>query len=73
MADPNVVDGHRDVTTVAPQALFMMNSTFVLDRIEEHGRADCPTAGAATDLDRIDLAYKLTLGRIATPLNGSGR
>ena len=31
-ADPSVLNGRRDQTTVAPQALFMMNSALVLDQ-----------------------------------------
>lgn len=31
-ADPSTLAGQRDQTTVAPQALFMMNSAFVLDQ-----------------------------------------
>ena len=31
-ADPSTLAGQRDQTTVAPQALFMMNSGFVLDQ-----------------------------------------
>lgn len=31
-ADPSTLNGQRDQTTVAPQALFMMNSQFVLDQ-----------------------------------------
>ena len=30
-ADPSVLNGHRDQTTVAPQALFMLNSKLVAD------------------------------------------
>ena len=32
-ADPSTLAGQRDQTTVAPQALFMMNSGFVLDQV----------------------------------------
>jgi hypothetical protein len=28
--DPNLIVGQRDVTTVAPQALFLMNNPFVI-------------------------------------------
>lgn len=33
-ADPSTLAGQRDQTTVAPQALFMMNSAFVLDQVQ---------------------------------------
>jgi hypothetical protein len=66
MADPNVVDGHRDVTTVAPQALFMLNSAFVVG--QSRGMVDrIVTSGAGGDIGRVNLAYMLTLGRSATP------
>ncbi len=66
MADPNVVDGSRDVTTVAPQALFMLNDAFVLHQAKAMVERLANT-GAVTDITRIDAAYKLTLGRASTP------
>jgi len=64
-AEPSLVTGERDVTTVATQALFMMNSTFVIeqsrafaDRLLAEKRVD--------DLSRVDLAYRHALGRTAT-------
>jgi hypothetical protein len=67
MADPNVVDGHRDVTTVAPQALFMMNSTFVVG--QSKWMVDrLVNSSAKTDAARVDLAYTMALGRVATSL-----
>jgi cytochrome c553 len=64
-ADPNTVSGARDVTTVAPQALFMLNNRFVTN----HALAMAYRIGreaAANDGARADLAYKLALGRPAT-------
>jgi cytochrome c553 len=64
VADPDFVTGDREVTTVAPQALFMMNSPFVLDqagqmaaRVEHESRAGLG--------GEVDLAYRLALGRQA--------
>jgi hypothetical protein len=37
-ADPSTLAGQRDQTTVAPQALFMMNSSFVLDQVRSLAR-----------------------------------
>ena len=37
-ADPSTLAGQRDQTTVAPQALFMMNSAFVLDQVRSLAR-----------------------------------
>ena len=61
-ADPSQVIGRRDVTTVATQALFMMNNRFV---IEQAGRAAerLLSAAAADDAARVDLAYRQALGR----------
>jgi cytochrome c553 len=64
VADPDFVTGDREVTTVAPQALFMMNSPFVLDqagrmaaRLESESRAGLS--------GEVDLAYRLAVGRQA--------
>ena len=57
--DPAVSNGDRNTTTVAPQALFMMNSSLV----------DQSTSELATHLltfngsERIDHAYALIMGR----------
>jgi cytochrome c553 len=64
MADPNLVVGQREVTTVATQALYLMNSPFVA------GQAEAMAARllARSELDearRVDLAYRLALGRPA--------
>ena len=61
-AEPDQVNGHRDVTTVAPQALFMLNNSFVVevaeraaDRILEQELPD--------DRARIRYAYAYALCR----------
>ena len=61
-ADPSTLAGQRDQTTVAPQALFMMNSSFVLEqsrRLAEQllGQSDLDSAG------RIRQLYRLTCSR----------
>jgi len=64
--DPTVMNGDRPTTTVAPQALFMMNSALVL----EHTRAMAGALLAHADLDdsgRIQLAYESCYGRSALP------
>jgi hypothetical protein len=67
MADPNVVDGSRDVTTVAPQALFMLNDSFVVNQSRKMVER-LANSGAAGDVGRVELAYKLALGRGATQI-----
>ncbi|HVA47235.1 MAG TPA: DUF1553 domain-containing protein [Pirellulales bacterium] len=62
MADPSLIVGKREVTTVATQALFLMNSPFVMQQSAQMARRlferhDLKDAG------RIELAYRLALGR----------
>jgi len=64
-ADPNGVTARRNETTVASQALFLMNSPFVTAQAERFaesllGAADLDDAG------RVDLASRRALGRPAT-------
>ena len=62
-ADPSAVTGRRNVSTVAPQALFLMNHPFVIeqsDRAAKHLLQHIPCEA------RIDYAYRLTLGRSPT-------
>lgn len=65
-AEQGMVTGSRDTTTVAPQALYLLNDPFIrrrsLDLAEQLlQRTDLDAAG------RLDLAYRLTLNRAATP------
>jgi hypothetical protein len=63
-ADPNLVLGRRNVSTVATQALYLMNSPFVMEQAKY-----AATAALAADLDdagRIDRAYRTALGRPPT-------
>ncbi len=70
VADPDFVTGDREVTTVAPQALFMMNSPFVLDQA---GRvaSRLETESKAGVTGQVSLAYRLVLGRQANDLERS--
>jgi hypothetical protein len=65
-AEQGMVTGSRDTTTVATQALYLLNDPFVrrqslnlADRLLHQTELDDPA--------RVDLAYRLTLGRSATP------
>lgn len=63
--DPTVMNGDRPSTTVAPQALFVMNSRIVLDET----RAMAKSLLDATDIDdaaRVQRAYWICFGRPAT-------
>ena len=59
--DGTVVAGDRDETSVATQALFMMNSDGVLRASDALGRRLLALDG--TDRERIEHAYRLVLGR----------
>jgi hypothetical protein len=64
-AEQGMVTGSRDTTTVATQALYLLNDPFVLQQAQALaqrliGEHDLGEAG------RVSLAYRLTLGRPAT-------
>jgi cytochrome c553 len=60
--EQTLVTGNRDATTVPGQALYLLNSPFV--RRQSLALGDRLLAdGGATDAGRIQLAYRLTLGR----------
>ena len=61
-ADPSVTDGDRGASVVAPQALFLMNDSLVL----ENSRRMATQLLAREDLDetgRVRVAYERALGR----------
>lgn len=61
-ADPSVQSGRRDTTTVAPQALFLMNSDLVLKQTRELTRQLLADA-ASDDRGRVTQLYLRVLGR----------
>jgi hypothetical protein len=64
-ADPSMVTGRRNVSTVAPQALLLLNHPFVI----EQSRAAARRLLADPDLDdpaRLTRIYRLALGRPPT-------
>jgi len=63
MADPNIVQGQRVVTTRSTQALFMMNSPFVLQEAQAAAEAMLQRPGLSL-AERIDRAYEESLGRL---------
>jgi cytochrome c553 len=65
-AEQGMVTGARDTTTVAPQALYLLNDPFV--RAQSQALAQRLLQPAEmSDARRIDLAYRLALGRAAKP------
>ncbi|MFO0883329.1 MAG: PSD1 and planctomycete cytochrome C domain-containing protein [Pirellulales bacterium] len=65
-AEQGMVTGSRDTTTVATQALYLLNDPFV----QKQSLAAANWVQAKGDVDdgaRVDLLYRLTLGRSANP------
>ena len=67
MADSTAPVDKRTVSTVAPQALFLMNHPFVLAQAR-HAAARLVAEKHADDAARITRAYRVALGR--TPTDG---
>ena len=65
-ADPSVVVGRRSVSTVAPQALYMMNNPMVIEQSRLAAKRLLIELPKANDAERIERAYRLALGRRAT-------
>ena len=65
MPDPNMVSGRRDVTTVAPQALFMMNDPFVVEQ-SRHMARRVLSERRGSDAARVDYACAMAVGRPPT-------
>ncbi len=59
--DPAVPTGDRATTTVAPQALMMMNSEFVMQAADS--LAATVLSSSSTDVERIKHVYATCLGR----------
>ena len=62
-ANTSMVVGRRSTSTVAPQALFMMNNPFVINEAREAARRLLSETPESTDQARLELAYRRTLGR----------
>ncbi len=62
--DPTMPTGSRQTTTVAPQALLLMNSDFALDSAAEFARL--VRNSVDTDAGRLDVAWQRALGRSPT-------
>lgn len=64
-AEPSLVTGKRDVTTVPSQALYLMNNPYVTRAADNMARRLFKEASAGPE--RVALAFKLALGRAPTP------
>jgi len=63
--DINASAGQRNVSTVAPQALFFLNHSFVIE--QARAAAERTLTGASDNDERIATAYRRTLGRVPSP------
>jgi hypothetical protein len=63
VADPELVTGQRDVTTIAPQALYMMNNPVVLAQAEVVANRLLADSRFSGDEARVDYVFRLMLGR----------
>jgi len=66
-AEQGMVTGRRDVTTVAPQALYLLNDPFVRRQARSLAERVLQPANLSAD-ERIDLAYRLAVARKPTTL-----
>jgi hypothetical protein len=64
-AEQGMVTGSRDTTTVATQALYLLNDPFVREQAEALA-ARTTARNELSDAERVVLAYRLVLGRPAT-------
>jgi hypothetical protein len=64
-ADPNLVTGRRTVSTTVTQALYLLNSPFLMDQARSAAREALAKPGL-DDAARLDRAYRMALGRLPT-------
>jgi hypothetical protein len=64
-SDINQSIGKRNVSTVAPQALYLLNHPFVLDQARESAKY---LGSAGSTDEKIVTAFKRTLGRAPSPM-----
>ncbi len=62
--EPSETKGLRDITTVAPQALFLMNNQFVIE--QSRGAAKHMLAKQTDDNKRVQQAFEQVYGRMPT-------
>jgi hypothetical protein len=63
-ADPDVSTGRRDATTVATQALYLMNSPFVMEQAQQTAKRLLAQSG--DEAARLTDLYRRSLGRAPT-------
>jgi len=65
VANPNIVTAQREETTVPAQALFLMNSAFVIEQAKA-ATAKLMSVSGLDDAGRVDLAYRTFYARPAS-------
>ncbi|HYE17246.1 MAG TPA: DUF1553 domain-containing protein [Tepidisphaeraceae bacterium] len=66
VADPSVGTGRRNASTVAPQALFMLNHPFVAEQATAAAERFLADGGSGDDEARLRQVYRAALGRAPT-------
>ncbi|MGE3315083.1 MAG: PSD1 and planctomycete cytochrome C domain-containing protein [Planctomycetaceae bacterium] len=61
-SDPNQPVGARNASTTASQALVLMNGGFVIEQARHAGK-NLAAIPELSDIERIEIAYRTTLGR----------
>lgn len=61
-ADPSLVTGQRNNSTVAPQALSMLNNPWIIAQSEEAGKHFASHSNISINR-QVELAFQMTLGR----------
>ena len=62
-AEPSIIVGRREITTVPTQALFLLNSKFVTSQASAMAAR---VMKAGSEKDRVNLAFRLAFARLAT-------
>lgn len=66
LADTSIVTGRRNISTVAPQALLMMNHPFVIEQAEHAAKQLLKEADRSRS-ELVSLAFQRALGREPSP------
>jgi hypothetical protein len=64
--DPNLVVGKRNVSTIAPQALYLMNNPFIIEKSGE-AALHLLKENTLSESQKIESVYFQVLGRSPTP------
>jgi hypothetical protein len=68
--DPNLVVGKRNVSTIAPQALYLMNNPFIIEKSGE-AALHLLKENKLSETQKIESVYFQVLGRAPTPAEQS--